>query len=245
MDSLSVYSLVYSLIFKLSVIGAGVLTIFFGYRLLSDGLKENNSRSDVSAEAGPLRFMLKNTGVGGLFALFGAFLISVTVLNSSPEVMIEGRPILLSVEEKPVEDINRVVVKGSEGSSGSRLDDFERLYKEAYRIEQSGAIEAALSKYSRTLSIPGLSMREAAKSFNAIALIYRMQDRLDEAAVLARLAVFSEKRSAKYLDTLALVLLDKKEYEESLRAAIAAVKIDPAYGKTLDMVKSVKRGDEW
>ena len=86
---LSTSFLIYATLFRLAVIAAGVLIVVLGYRLFLQGLAASNE-SDAALEGGGFKLTLKNAAPGTSFALFGAVLISVMVIQGSPELDISN-----------------------------------------------------------------------------------------------------------------------------------------------------------
>ncbi len=228
MDHLIVVGfLVYAALFRLAIIATGVAAIVLGYKLFLRGVM-GEGRTNVNAEAWQIKLTLDNAGPGLVFALFGAIIIMVMLFQGSPELLM-----------KKVKEFNATATlqstTGTEGQiteemqvkSGNRNEvtqRFKKILNEGKRLQQAGDMEAAITAYNKALS-----ESEAPFMLNELAWIYREQQRLDEALVLARAATTVDQQDPKCFDTLALILLDRKEHKAAEQAAEKAVSL--ALGK--------------
>ena len=82
--------LLYAGLYRLAVIGAGVVSVVLGYRLFLKGISGEPSAdgSGTSAEAktGTFSLSVKNAAPGTCFALFGAALIVAMVVEAAPSL---------------------------------------------------------------------------------------------------------------------------------------------------------------
>lgn len=70
--------LVYAIAYRMAVIGAGTLFMFFGYRLFMQGIISGEG-AEMGGEHGETKFWIKNAAPGTFFALFGTMLIGLMV----------------------------------------------------------------------------------------------------------------------------------------------------------------------
>jgi len=87
----------YPIIFRVSVVVAGVISIVCGYRLFLAGvfrLPPGAPPTEVSGRFGGAEFTLKSLAPGTCFALFGAIVIGAMMVSTPPEV---GRSRMASV----------------------------------------------------------------------------------------------------------------------------------------------------
>jgi hypothetical protein len=78
---------VYSIVFKLLVVGSGIICIVLGYRLYKQGIVRSDAKgATLKASIAKSEIILKNAAPGTFFAVFGAILIGFLVFSSSPEM---------------------------------------------------------------------------------------------------------------------------------------------------------------
>ena len=247
MESLTGF-IIYALLFRLFIIAAGVVAIVLGYKLFVQGIVDNE-KSCVRAQACSIGLTLYNAAPGSVFALFGAFVIIVMLIQGNPELLVEevGKGSASSYEPSGM----RIQLKGGQGDEegnethiSETNNSFQQVFnrgKQQHRFKNSAEAE---NLYYQALSISQVSLYQAAKVFNELAWMYRGQGRIDEAIAMARVATSSDDMNPAYFDTLALALLDKGEPELALKAAEASVAIDPDnedHNETLRQVRSALR----
>ncbi len=77
----------YLMLYRLSIIATGALSIYLGYRLFLSGLFPYAVEgSEFNAEILGNTFTLRNAAPGLFFALFGVVVIVIMILRSPPEV---------------------------------------------------------------------------------------------------------------------------------------------------------------
>ena len=80
------YVVLYLAVYRLGIIGAGIVSIYVGYRLFLSGLFPYAVEgSAFSAEVAGATFSLQNAAPGLFFALFGTIVIIVMILRSPAE----------------------------------------------------------------------------------------------------------------------------------------------------------------
>lgn len=237
--------IIYALLFRLFVITAGVVAIVLGYKLFVQGVIDKD-KSCVTAQACSVGLTLYNAAPGSVFALFGAFIIIVMLIQGNPELLVEG----MEGMEMPSYQSSggRIQMKGGQGdknSSTNNTSELHRSFQQAInrgkQLQQFRDSEGAEKQYFQALSLSEVSLYQAANVFNELAWMYREQGRIDEAIVLARLATIFDGNNPAYFDTLALILLDMGDLQAAKEAADAAVALDPNnkdHINTLNQVRS-------
>lgn len=192
--------LLYLLISRTAIVIAGIVSLWLGYKLLarSDTRTSNpdqKSAASTSIEASVVgtRISLKNAAPGTAFALFGALLIIVALIQSSPSVSIET--IQKSVSTVPpngsVTQETRFEARGGVEDSVILLTNMGRERENQHDL--NGAVE----KYQQALTV-------LAEPMNDLAWLYLTEDkaRVKEALGLATLAVQLRPDEPRYIDTL-------------------------------------------
>ena len=243
MDHLVVVGfLVYAALFRLAIIATGVAAIVLGYKLFLRGVMGEGG-TNVNAEAGQIKLTLDNAGPGGVFALFGAGIIIVMLSQGSPELLMRNVEQFNASQSKT--GTGRLVTQEMQMKSGNHNEvpqRFEQILNEGKRLQQAGDIEAAITAYNKALS-----ESEAPFILNELAWIYREQQRLDEALVLARAATTIDQKDPKCFDTLALILLDRKEHKAAEQAAEKAVSLaldKQDYEATLQKIHAAQKAGQ-
>ena len=80
--------LIYATLFRLAIIGAGVFAIVLGYKLFVRGVMPEG-RTEGELDAGEIRLTVKNAAPGTCFALFGAAMVSVMLIQGNPELLFD------------------------------------------------------------------------------------------------------------------------------------------------------------
>ncbi len=236
--------LIYASLFRLAVIAAGVASIVLGYFLFARGVMPGGG-THAEARAGDIRLTLKNAAPGTVFALFGAAVIVVMLIQGSPELLIEDVSQLAASTERSDQAVKRrVQLKGpGDEAPAEARDRYNAAFQQGLRHQEAGEVAPAIAAYGRALSESDVSLRHAASALNQLAWLYREPGLTDEALGLARVAVAADGNQAAYRDTLALTLLERGEPEEAARHAERAVALnpdDPAYRQTLERVRAAR-----
>lgn len=83
--SIAVAGILYLLLFRLAVIGAGLAGIYFGYRLFLHRPSVTTGESVFQGKFANAEVLLRSTGPGIFFAGFGTFLVSMMLATTPPE----------------------------------------------------------------------------------------------------------------------------------------------------------------
>ncbi len=81
--------IIYLILFRLSIIFAGIISIILGYRLFCRDIgteKSAGQGAELNAEIGASKIALKNAAPGIFFALFGVVIIGIMFATGGPEV---------------------------------------------------------------------------------------------------------------------------------------------------------------
>lgn len=188
---------------RLLIVGAGIASLTLGYRLfvrgVTPGVPVGSDHTPGRAESSTIntsllgvRFSITNAAPGTAFALFGAALILVMVIQSSPSVSIEtlrkaqtdgaGAPAQGTVEEK-------ISMRGDQN------DALTQLTAMAKEKEARGDMDGAERGYRDAVTT-------VAEPMNDLAWRYLQTGHAREAAGLAALAVQMRSDEPRYVDTL-------------------------------------------
>ena len=196
--------LLYAGLYRLAVIGAGVVSVVLGYRLFPKGISGEPSAdgSGTSAEAktGTFSLSVKNAAPGTCFALFGAALIVAMVVEAAPSLSLQsGDGAARSIQMK---------------GNGAAAE-----WGRAKSLAQSGDTGAAMAAYGGLASKPGATASDVARVAAGMAGIYLSQGRKLEALAMARLAVQIDGGEPEFLLALAKAAEANGLVEESRAAA--------------------------
>lgn len=120
MDNIAIYwGFIYLILFRISVIILGGMSIYLGYRLLLKGLDNHaqgkiDQNSGLNAKIGEAHITLKNAAPGTIFALFGAAIV-ITVLSSQ-------QPDITFKKEISKENVTTSDIRMRNGSFGNNVD---------------------------------------------------------------------------------------------------------------------------
>ena len=189
---------------RLLIVGAGIASLTLGYRLFvkgvatgvpvaSDHTPGRSESSTINTSVLGVRFSITNAAPGTAFALFGATLILVMVIQSSPSVSIEtlrkaGADGAGSQGQGTVEE--KISMRGDNTSDA--LTQLTALAKEK---ESRGDAAGAEEAYRKAVTA-------VAEPMNDLAWLYLQSGRTKEAAGLATLAVQMRPDEPRYVDTL-------------------------------------------
>lgn len=105
MDNLNVF-VIYLVLFRLSIIAAGIISVILGYRLFIKGvfprgdIPQSAGGHSVDAEVAGAKFKLLNAAPGTCFALFGAIILVAMFVTGGPEGTFE----LPATGDRPVDN---------------------------------------------------------------------------------------------------------------------------------------------
>jgi tetratricopeptide (TPR) repeat protein len=184
-----VLGIFYLIIFRVSVVVAGVVSIVCGYRLFVAGvfgLPPGTPPTEISGRFSGAEFSLKSLAPGTCFALFGAIVIGAMMVSTPPEF---GRSRVASILPD-----GEIRVAEESKMRGPALNMAE-LVQQAKGHEQQGNTRKAIEVYESAL-------RLIAEPLNNLAWLYLKAGRDKEALLLSQLATQFAPNVGEFTDTL-------------------------------------------
>src|SRR5271157_2374657 len=188
--------LLYLLLFRVAIVAAAVVSVVLGYKLFCRGIGTatgGGAGSTIESSIVGARLTVKNAAPGTAFALFGAILIVVMLIQSSPSVtwesMSKWRPSSAAQGPAENEQTNKIVMRGSE------QDTIASLTALGIEYEKNGDTANAERSYAKAVAV-------MAEPINDLAWLYFRSGRVKEAVGLATLAVQLRPDEPRYQDTL-------------------------------------------
>lgn len=210
--------LLYALLFRFGIVGAGIYVMFLGYRLLRDektaegvGVSE---RATAEASIPGAKLAIKNVTAGSVFALFGALLIVAMVLQGNPEKTSQKR-------------MSREGTTETEKLRGDGNDSVLAAIQSGVDAQSRGASEEAEARFHDVLS-------KTAPALNGIAWIYAREGKAEKGLTFSKAAVEVDASNAHYLDTLAEAEFNTGDRASALKTIEEAAKLDPSLKKRVD-----------
>lgn len=221
MSTISAFIL-YLILFRLSIIVAGIISIILGYRLFCRSVPAEGQSGDtttVDATIGSSRFKLSNAAPGTCFALFGVIIISAMLLTGRPEITFD---LINGASEKSGETKKMsLLMRGEDGCS------LRNAMNKGRELERRGEFDKAIQVYQEGLSQMALPM-------NYLAWLYHKKGENRKARPLARMATWLLPDDANSLDTLAEIEFSNGAYREALVLIEKASGINPEFKEKLD-----------
>jgi len=248
---LSTSFLIYATLFRLAVIAAGVLIIVLGYRLFLQGLASRDE-TDAALEGGGFKLTLKNAAPGTSFALFGAVLISVMVIQGSPELNITtAAPGTIGTPAELQQGAGSLRLRGN-GSAAvvppaqPQLRELaaaasERLLQAGLQKELQNDFSGALEAYHLALLMPGQPLPHLVNPLNQMAWVYQQQAEPNLALPLALLAQQLDPASIVVMDTLARVYVQLEQFDKAQQLVDRVLQIDPGNNDAKTTDKLIKQ----
>jgi hypothetical protein len=156
--------LIYTTLFRLAIIGAGVFAIVLGYKLFVRGVMPEG-RTEGELDAGEIKLTVKNAAPGTCFALFGAVMVSVMLIQGNPELLFDrtgsdgGAEHITLRGEEPL-PVPAPAINGA---------GF-RQYVDSI-LQGSSDVDGAISQQAQALR-PEESLADAAKPLSHLAALY-------------------------------------------------------------------------
>ena len=156
--------LIYATLFRLAIIGAGVFAIVLGYKLFVRGVMPEG-RTEGELDAGQIRLTVKNAAPGTCFALFGAAMVSVMVIQGNPELLFD--------RTGPDGAAEHITLRGEQPppapASAMNGAGFRQYVDGILRGSQN--VDAAIDQQAQALR-PDESLADAAKPLSHLAALY-------------------------------------------------------------------------
>lgn len=213
-ETMSTAHIIYTIIYRLSVLAAGFGCVVMGYKLFVMGVMPKEG-STVDANAGNVKLSLKNAAPGTCFAALGVFLMVSMVIQGNPEQKIEEVP----------------TPHGTQRTRTYRSDgqDMGKILAQGKTLELEGKPTEAIMVYTEPLKNGDLPLKLAIAPLRAIASVYQKQDCLREALVYALLAHQVDPKNADGLALIARIHLGLGNKEDAISYIKKAADIDHAY----------------
>ncbi|CAK8724426.1 hypothetical protein KKHLCK_14130 [Candidatus Electrothrix laxa] len=226
MDSL-VGFYIYALTFRLAIIAAGIVSIVLGYKLFVIGVM-GEGRANVNAQAGPVKLTLDNAGPGLVFALFGAFIITVMLIQGNPEYLKEEYQNQTS--DRPAK-AETVTGKQSNVSQPKTREPVSIIRTRSGSDNEDASTDQEWDKLDK----PNITLSEAAEPLSNIARIWQQEKRTGEAVAMARLAArySTEEDKLNHLALLGETLFENGDEQEAVSVMQTVADRDPLYRQEL------------
>jgi len=208
--------LLYALLFRFGIVGAGIYVMFLGYRLLRDEKTAEGSGERATAEASipGAKLKIKNVTAGSVFALFGALLIVAMVLQGNPE----------KTRQK---QITGAGTTETEKLRGGANDSILATIQSGVDAQGRGSNEEAEARFHDVLV-------RTAPALNGIAWIYAREGKAEKGLTFSKAAVEVDTSNVHYLDTLAEAEFNSGDHASALKTIEEAAKLDPSLKKRVD-----------
>jgi tetratricopeptide (TPR) repeat protein len=232
--ALTEYFLVYLILFRLSIIGAGVISIVLGYRLFRvaygphssrSGKNQQSAETSAGASIGGWSFSIKNAAPGTCFAIFGAIIIVVMFAQGGPQLTLKNLEMARDISAS--KDRTRI---GELSMRGDEKAGLEASTRKGLFFEGENDIEGAIAAYEEALKYMAAPM-------NNLSWLYLKKGRVREALPIAAIAVQLSPNEANYLDTLAEIYYKSGNTAEAIVIMERAAQIDSKYRKRLEQFK--------
>lgn len=112
--------LLYLLLFRVAIVVSAIVSLILGYRLFCKGIgvaHGSETGSNIESSIAGARLAITNAAPGTAFALFGAILIVVMLIQSSPSVtwesMSKWKPSSAAPGQAESEQSNKIVMRGN------------------------------------------------------------------------------------------------------------------------------------
>lgn len=196
-------ALCYLLLFRLAIIVAGVLCVVLGYRLFCKGIgtsASGDAGSTIESSIGISKITLKNAAPGTCFALFGALLLIVTMIQGRPSVTLDTLS-RWQTNDGAKESNGTSQVESAETSREQKLvmrggdqDSITMLTNQGKEFEGKNDIANAQRSYED-------AVKQMAEPMNDLAWLYFKSGRAKDALGLATIAVQLRPDESRYRDT--------------------------------------------
>jgi tetratricopeptide (TPR) repeat protein len=210
--SISTGFLIYTTLFRLTIIAVGAVSIYLGYRLfVKDPIGQG--KSSTIAEAGGFKLTLKNFWPGAYFALFGTVIIGIMLWQGNPQLIMRE-----FTEAKDADVKGQTTVARHTEIRGSETDQ-------------------DIKQYWNLLGDANSSLGQAVKPLAGIAKVWQAEQRTGEALAFARLAARIDPTNAENMALLAELFMANGESDKALQAMQTAAEYDAYYRQALSIMQ--------
>ena len=218
-SSVAIGVIVYLLVFRLSIVILGGVSIVLGYSLFVKGITAGGEGSEMGAKVGGMALNLKGAAPGTFFAAFGVIIVSVMMTSSPP-----GFEETKTTDSKTGKESSTTALRG-DGDVDKQMID---------------AIKEVNAKVIKTT-------KEVAETTNVLALMYSAENKMRAALFFSEIAPRLAPHNYNYLDTRAEVLFINGKYGEAAKNMQEAVNAleqevkDHPDGQKQEMLKVYKQ----
>jgi hypothetical protein len=160
--------LLYAGFFRLAIVAVGALAIWLGYRLftaMTTKPQASASGTDAEARIGDVHLSLRSAAPGTCFAVFGAAIVSVMLVNGMPEFSQREAVAGTATQERAL------AIKGNPDRSTVAVPSaaFAQSLARGDELLSAGDNAGAATAYARALADPRIPLGQAARAFNQLA----------------------------------------------------------------------------
>jgi hypothetical protein len=193
-------ALLYLFLSRLLIVAAAITSLILGYRLFARGIqtRPGEAGSTIESSVAGVRLTVKNAAPGTAFALFGAILIIVMLIQSSPSVTLQTLNKYRDVQEQAVSGSEPQTPSETRSSltlRGGSQDTISSITKQGIEFERRDDLIGAERAYRDAVTM-------MAEPMNDLAWIYLGSHRAKDALGLASLAAQLRADEPRYVDTL-------------------------------------------
>ena len=222
---IEIFFIIYAVIFRISVLIAGIISIIIGYKLFLKGLysEHNSNNANLDASIGEWKITLKDAGPGTFFALFGLIIIHSMIQNGNPELVIE-------------QFVKADVAKSK--STYRTIDEecqYCKILDDAIGYRNQNDVQSLIKIYKDALELTSAPLNELAW------LWFKNDNKLQDALLLTQTAIIFNPNDAVYWDTKAEILFKLKRYKEAYEAIEKASKLDESNDKYTEKKQNFKQ----
>jgi hypothetical protein len=228
--------LIYATLFRLAIIGAGVFAIVLGYKLFVRGVMPDG-RTEGELHAGEIRLTVKNAAPGTCFALFGATMVSVMLIQGNPELLFDRTAADGGAEHITLRGEEPLPAPATAMNCGGFCQYIGGI------LQGSQDVDGAISQQAKALR-PDESLADAAKPLSHLAALYLAEPgRIDtklagKALALTEVVNQVAPRDADNLATMAWAEWYLGDRDRAQRAMARAADADARYAPDLDAMRN-------
>lgn len=221
----SIAFLIYTALFRLSVIATGGVFVYLGYRLFVLGVMPRDG-SEIDAQGGNVRLSVKNAAPGTCFALFGAAMIAIMLLQGNPEHIREQRHSDGGATTSEYRGDTGVGLRGTLVQPDQTADDIDDAIE-----RHSSDLAEATSLDQVTLSIAGLAAAYVANEDGVDT------KRTAKSLALTEVVFQLDPNNASNLATMARARWHLDERDGAIAAMTEAARLDRRFAEDLGRMK--------